>query len=195
MESKLSPVSAKAVLKKPKASGGFTLIELVVAMAFFTFMMAFLTIGILQIMRIYQAGVSTRRTQQAARVSMEEITREVRNASAIGVAQENRLCLEGARVVDFTRQNDNLIKTTGGGSCASITNPTQTVIVDGAQNTQFREFTLSAINNANSVAASVKITLAVTTGAGAGEAFCNPGPGSQFCSTTRYTNVVSLRGE
>src|SRR3989344_4757236 len=56
---------------------GFTLIELIMAMALFTFMMAIFSLGFIQIMKIYQSGVSSRRTQTAARLTMEDISREV----------------------------------------------------------------------------------------------------------------------
>src|SRR5579859_2625197 len=77
---------------------GFTLVELIVAMAFFSFMMAIISIGFIQITHIYQAGVSSRRTQEAGRSIMEDIAREVRSASAIDSSSGiGVLCLTGGQ--------------------------------------------------------------------------------------------------
>src|SRR5688500_10704829 len=99
-------------MKLFRKSSGFTLVELIVALAFFSFMLLIVSAGFLQIGRIYQSGVSLRRTQQAARSVTTEIAREVRGASSISsVSGVDRLCLErGSNVVDFVRSEYRLLK-------------------------------------------------------------------------------------
>ena len=180
-------------------NAGFTLVELVMALAFFSFMMAILSIGVLQIMEIYQAGVSSRRTQQAARVAMEDITREVRAASRVEVDGPDHLCLEGARPVDYQRINDELIKKVGGANCNDLSAATTTTLIGTSEannNLKLRQFDTNLIVS-GSDDSSVDISLLVTTGADellSGDG-CIPGEtGSQYCATTQFSSTVSLRG-
>ncbi len=194
---------------------GFTLIELLVAMTFFSFMMLLVSVGVIQVMRLYQADIATKRTQNAARVAMEDITREVRDASTIGQAVDRVLCLEGAKtvrydLVDIVSDGRLSLRKTTGGSCIAPEPPdddNSLIIIDATKkNIQAREFlntpTYIDSNGNGAVDAgettSVRISLIVTTGNPdlfeVDGKICNPGPGSQFCSTTNYTNVVSLRG-
>ncbi|MBI3983800.1 type II secretion system protein [Candidatus Microgenomates bacterium] len=180
-------------MRSLRAEHGFTLVELIVAMAFFGFMLALLSVGVLQIMRMYQSNLSSRRTQQAARLAVEEITREVRSASTAETS--NFLCLEGqTRVVLAMGGNNSLVKKSNASDCSDISGAQN--IIDGSDSIQLREFTYTAIQAVGTVGASIQFTLVVTTGDDAllSGSDCSAGPGSQYCSSTTYTNVVSLRG-
>ncbi|TAK89020.1 prepilin-type N-terminal cleavage/methylation domain-containing protein [Patescibacteria group bacterium] len=72
----------KAQLKK---QGGFTFIELIIAMALFSFVLVIISGTILQLYKIYQATVGIRNTQQTARLVVEELARESRGAAALTV--------------------------------------------------------------------------------------------------------------
>lgn len=183
-----------------KRQKGFTLVELIMALAFFSFMMAILSIGVVQIMRIYQAGVSQRRTQQAARVAMEDITREVRATTRIMVATNGRLCLDGAAKIDYQLVGGELLKRTGFTDCNNAnTSPTKLIETSpGNNNLVVRVFNNFAVTNpSNGQNTSVDVNLLVTTGADDllnGNA-CIPGvTGSQYCATTQFSNTISLRG-
>lgn len=178
---------------------GFTLVELIIAMAIFSLLLLLITSGIVQIMRIYQSGVASRRTQAAARLTMETITRDVRS-SLNAVAAANSICLEGGETVRYVYDsvNNSLLRQTLNGACAGGTSTAATAIIDGSgdSNTQLRQFDNVIITDGDGNPASVQITLLVTTGADdlfSGTA-CLPGQGSQFCSSTQFTNAVSLRG-
>ena len=189
-----------------KNQEGFTLIELLVAMTFFSFMMLLVSVGVIQVMRLYQADIATKRTQNAARIAMEDITREIRDASTIGQAADRVLCMEGAQTVRYDLFDSggdrwSLRKTTGG-SCGAPAPPTASnslIIIDATTgNIQAREFLTAPIASGGQTT-SARISLTVTTGdpdlfTDASGRICGPGTGSQFCSTTNYTNVVSLRG-
>ena len=153
-------------------------------------------------MKIYQAGVSSRRTQQAARIVMEDITREVRTANEIAIndpPNPEKLCLESQRSVLYQRDNQrNLLKTVGTGNCPNIDGAPLKLIDSQGGAVELGELNVDFIEDESGEYVSVKVTLTVTTGAADlldedGQA-CKPGvSGSQFCSTTSYTNVISLR--
>lgn len=66
-----------------KNQRGFTFVELLVAMALFSFVMLALSISILQLFNIYQSTIGVRNTQQAARLAAEELTRASRGAGRV----------------------------------------------------------------------------------------------------------------
>ncbi len=65
------------------SSAGFTLIELVIAMAIAAVVLFGLAMVVLQLFKIYQAGIQIRATQQSARVALETISRAARNSASI----------------------------------------------------------------------------------------------------------------
>lgn len=62
---------------------GFTLTELLIAMALFSFVMLAISMSILQLFNIYQSTVGVRNTQQAGRLAAEELTRASRGAGFV----------------------------------------------------------------------------------------------------------------
>ena len=68
---------------------GFSLIELLVAMALFSFLLLIVSSGFIGVVRTYQAGVSQRLVQQNSRLIIDDITRTVRIAQKVQVAPGN----------------------------------------------------------------------------------------------------------
>jgi prepilin-type N-terminal cleavage/methylation domain-containing protein len=62
------------------SSSGFTFVELIIAMAISSLTFLVLTIGILHLFHIYQAGLGIRATQDGARAAATEISRDTRDA-------------------------------------------------------------------------------------------------------------------
>ncbi len=77
---------------KLRSQKGYTLVEVLLAMAIFTFVMLVILGSLNGLYRIYRASVGIRDTQQQARLITEEITRATRNASYV-VAGTNSICL------------------------------------------------------------------------------------------------------
>lgn len=190
---------------------GFTLVELLLAMALFSFMLSILSLGFLQIGRIYQSGVASRSTQQTSRAIMEDISREVRGASTILVpvdsSTDNELCLQtNSQIVRYQRTtDDSLVKAVYSGDCSGNipAGATKTVLVDptSANNRGLRaqRFVTKPIKDAANANASVEINLIVSTSQENdllnANGSCKEGvTGSQFCSSTSLTNTVSIRG-
>lgn len=190
---------------------GFTLVELMLAMALLSFVLAIVSVGFLQIGKIYQSGVASRNTQQVSRRIMEDIAREVRSATAIIVpvntSTDNELCLEAnSSFVRYQRTTDGTFKKAiySGGDCTSAIpgGATVTLLIDPSLNNNHglkaRKFTTKPIKDASNASGSVEVNLVVTTGADDlvnSDNTCKPGDaGSQFCATTSLTNTISIRG-
>ena len=75
---------------------GFTITEMMVAMAFLTFMLIFLMTAIVQVVRIYNKGLSIRQINQAGRQFAEDFTRTARYGSTPTYnATLKRICVNG----------------------------------------------------------------------------------------------------
>lgn len=193
------------ISRRQDLGAGFTLVELLVAMAFFSFMLLIISVGVIQVARIYQSGVAARRTQSAARAVVEDVTREVRDARRLAVVTNDRLCLEGETTVDYQRTGDQqllkrILRTP---FCPAAVSGDQVLdsqaLVDGdPANVQLRQFSLRAITSGSrDTTGSVEMTIVIATGAPdllqGGQ--CIPGvSGSQFCSTTQLVSTATLRG-
>lgn len=174
------------------------MVELIMAMAFFSFMMVILSIGVIQVMRIYQNNLSTRRTQQAARTIVEDVAREVRGAARIPVANiaTQRLCLEGAQTVEYERSGTQLLKKVLQGSCSNSAVQTSQVLA-GSADIQVRQFDpIQITGNEAGSAGSVQFTITITTGTDdlLDNNTCQPESGAEYCSATTYVSTVSMRG-
>lgn len=64
---------------------GFTLVELVVALAIFSFMMLILTSGVLALFRIYEAGINIRIVQKNVRLATQSFGADVHTARGFQV--------------------------------------------------------------------------------------------------------------
>ena len=90
------------MIVRPK-NKGFTLIELMFAMAFVAFLMIFIVSSVVQIMRIYNKGLAIRDINQSGRQLNEDMTRSLRYANSLQfsangetIASTNqRICANG----------------------------------------------------------------------------------------------------
>lgn len=64
---------------------GYTLVELILAMAIFSFVAVIMSVGLIRLYKIYQSGVQIRNTQQAARFIAEKVSRDVRDRQLVVV--------------------------------------------------------------------------------------------------------------
>lgn len=70
-------------LKFRRDSGGFTIIELLIATVIFSLLMTVILVSAFQIGRIYYKGISVSSTNEAARTSIDDISNDVRFGSNI----------------------------------------------------------------------------------------------------------------
>jgi prepilin-type N-terminal cleavage/methylation domain-containing protein len=73
------------ILRTPDQTG-FTLVELLLAMAIFSFMLLIMSAGVIRLIHFYQATLDVRATQQAAREVSDDLTEAARQSSLITVS-------------------------------------------------------------------------------------------------------------
>src|SRR5688572_27160282 len=83
---------------------GFTLVELMIALAFTAFILIFATTAVIQVMQTYNKGVAIKQINQAGRTTLEEMVRYLRTADPgvvdVGVAaSQHRACFGGVSYV------------------------------------------------------------------------------------------------
>lgn len=92
-------------MSKPlRRSHGFTLVELVIAMAVFSMMLVIIVTGMINIVRMHNEALASNLAQDNARGAIDELVRSIRNSSGVdwantdnsGVNGTTRLCLKAA---------------------------------------------------------------------------------------------------
>lgn len=92
---------------KKRASQGFTLTELMIAMAFLAFVLIFIVTAMVQYMGTYNKGLVYKEINQAGRTIFEDVTRSIRTSSAnVRYMDEGRLCVGGQTYV-WNTENPN----------------------------------------------------------------------------------------
>ena len=195
---------------------GFTLIELLMAMAVFSFMLMLVSAGFIQIVRIYQAGIASRTTQQNARLVLDAIGKDIRVSasavsapSAIQSSQYDLLCLaKGSQTLQYAVDTStgnlkvNTVTNPVAGACPAPVNFTgwRTLNDAGVIVEQFKATTTPPVQPGLGTAM-VTLTLASRNNLNALDATsnppmtrCLPGAGSQFCAVTTLSSGATLRG-
>ncbi len=187
---------------------GFTMIELLMAMAVFSFMMLIVTTGFIQVVRIHQAGISSRATQQNARIVMDGVSKDIRESGAAtvgnGGAAKTWLCLSrGSTTLEYAVDGSGNLRAGSvsnppAGTCPSpaITSSWRTL---NDSSTQVTQFAASATTPVSPGLGTVLLTLTIvsrndTSDLDATQTHCQPGAGSQFCAVTTLVSTASLRG-
>lgn len=68
---------------KMNEQAGFTLVELVISMAIFSFLLLIIVVGFLNIAQLHDEALATDQSQNSARSAMDELVQGVRNASSV----------------------------------------------------------------------------------------------------------------
>ena len=107
-----------------RVNPGFTLVELMLALAFVGFVMIFAITTVIQVMSTYNKGLALKEINQSARAATEDMARIIRGTSSIAVVtspltdvtgSKARVCFGGVSYVwNFTNQTAN--KYTDGGT-------------------------------------------------------------------------------
>lgn len=87
-----------------KQQQGFTLIELMIALAFVAFILIFSTTAVIQVMQTYNKGLAIKQINQAGRTTMEDMSRYLRTADpgvvdVSLVSSQHRACFGGVSYV------------------------------------------------------------------------------------------------
>lgn len=193
---------------------GFTLVELIIAMAVFSFMLTIIMVGFLGVVRTHESGVVQRNTQQNARLALDQLTKAVQQSATAthsvvttSPSEVDKLCLTSGgqnvvlevvpHVVSSTLTVDTLtLGTIPAGPCVSATTYSR-LTDDSVTVTQFKT---SQLPPQNTSLGTVGVTLSVASAYGTADldsvthTSCNPGPGSQFCAVTTMQAMAVLKG-
>ncbi len=85
----------EARLNSVPGSGGFTILELMIAMSVFATVLLVCTVGILQIGRSYSKGITSSRTQEAARAVLDEISEAIQFGAGLPADLANNGAADG----------------------------------------------------------------------------------------------------
>ena len=186
---------------------GFTLIELLLSMAFFSFILLFVTTGFIIVNRSYNKGLTVKLVQDEARRVVEDLSRDIRVTSVEGVAVDSSvscLALGDNRYywsvpIDSSDSDSptRLIKERGA-TCAdafSLVNPGGEDLLNDRVGVQFMEVTplpgATGTFSINLVLSTSSTDLVENPRSSAAQ--CTTGSGNQYCDVVQMTTVVSSR--
>jgi prepilin-type N-terminal cleavage/methylation domain-containing protein len=202
------------------SDGGFSLIELLVAMSVFSFMLIIISVGFIGIIKINQSTNASRLTQQSARLIIDTVEKQLRASSQVVITSQNstlsRICLfNDSQYTEYgVDSNGNLRQgalASLGATCPPIptapgvlatwsTLNTNNVASGATDGVKVRRFLATATAGPGTDGGLVTVELSMT-GQGVNDADlnatgtgCLPKAGSQFCSVTTLMTTAVLRG-
>jgi len=192
---------------------GFTLVELLLATAFFSFILLFVLVGFMQVTRSYNKGIITKRVHESTRLIVEDISRSISTATSKSASANpihiidspiHALCVGGTRyqwTVGYRSNTDKqpgfrVVKDSKQCNVAFTASDDTTEMLDDRLTVQ--DITLGQpVGGGVSNAYIVRVTVSVndkTLVTGSGESTsCNIADGDQFCDVATLTTVVTLR--
>jgi prepilin-type N-terminal cleavage/methylation domain-containing protein len=192
-----------------KSQIGFTLIELILAMAIFTLGLLVIVFGVISLIKVYQNGVITRNTQFAIRSSFSRIDQATQTASGflVGTTGDPNyyyICARGAGKAYYVNPADfRLMEADWSGnnlaSCGSGTSNDHPITATNVKVIQLVGQTgpLAGEARCGGMFCDVRVTIRVTgtnssvTGAG----YCDPNlPLFQLCTVTAASTTLNSRG-
>lgn len=203
-----------------RKQSGFTIIELLLATTFFSFILIMVTAGFVQINRSYTRGTIVRGMQNNGRVLFEDISRNIRESSPgsmqtvvnAGSPATYRLCLNGVRY--GWDQFNGSTRTTSLGSGPNVpsllkiydsANCNGTIPTSGAQAATSPLGTNIIVQHLSAEfitpdKRSVRLLMVISSptaelvpGSEGKDARCRPERNSQYCDVVRFESVISLR--
>jgi len=216
-EARISNAPTKPELRTPDSklpAAGFTLIELMLAMAFLSFMLIFIVLALIQYMATYNKGVVYKEINQAGRTIFEDVTRSLRVSSAnVRSMDEGRLCVGGQAYVWNTAATDNRYADTTavisgiirvpdstGSLCSSdltelIDVPQEGETVIAGSDIAVQTFTGREADDGGLYYLNLKLS---TSGSNApinfeGDIQCPPGRDGQYCALAEFETHVAAR--
>lgn len=176
---------------------GFTLVELLLAMAFFSFILLFITTGFLVVNRAYNQGLTAKLVQDETRKTMELLSREIRQSSFV-VVEGNCVELNGSVYhwtlhIDGDSNKPMRLVHVDSGSCSAISPTAGNDLLHERVGVQSMSITPTFGG-----AYSLKIVMSTSAEdllTGSGESTtCKVDSGAQYCDVVEMTTIVSPRG-
>jgi len=195
---------------------GFTLIELMLALAFTAFILIFATTAVIQVMQTYNKGLAVKQINQAGRATLEEISRNLRTAdpTAVKVVSTNRrLCVDGVSYVwnlwnttapnkydDGTPLTFARVSDASGAMCApdalgNYLPPPKAQSVDILQSNVWVMAITATTPSVDAPLVDLSVSLAVANDPAISGGQCSiGGTNGQFCATSNFNTTVMTGG-
>ena len=198
---------------------GFTLIELMIALAFVAFILIFATTAVIQVMQTYNKGVAVKQINQAGRTTLETLSRNLREADpgvvdVSLVGSQRRLCTgsisyvwnlyntssavanryDDGQILTFVRVNDasKSMCTLVSGAYPS---PTRAQSVDILQSNVWVMAVSATDPSVDAPLVDVSVSLAVANDPAITAGQCTQGGTvGQFCATSTFSTTVMTGG-
>jgi prepilin-type N-terminal cleavage/methylation domain-containing protein len=182
--------------KKTAKQAGFTLVEIMLAMAIFTFMLLVVSLAYINIARLYSASTAARNVQQNNRFAMEQMSRVARTANKVTLSNPDSqgsltsICFGTS---DLFYVVNGELRQAKVASCSATPTVYQTLSSPG--------LSVARMEADTSVTGTVTLRLWMTSRvdlldtADPGKLACKSGAGSEFCAINKLVTTVELRGE
>lgn len=191
--------------KQNTKQAGFTLVEISLAMAIFSFMLLVVSMAYINIGRLYSASTAARNVQQNNRFAMEQITRVARTSTTVDTTARS-ICFNPTQTVfylrsvsgDANRNELHQATITGAGNCGTFNPAAPTNLMNDVTLTSAGSFA-AQIATDTGVDGTLTLTMWMvgrtdllnTVGS---DLRCRQTSGSEFCAVNRLTTTVELRG-
>lgn len=195
-------------MKKPvNKQAGFTLVEISLAMAIFTFMLLVVAMAYINIARLYNASTAARNVQQNNRFAMEQISRVARTAKSMEVSTSDST--GGLRSICFASTNGselfylhsldandiqkNELRQASVTSCS--TPPSSFKTLSSASSNAARLQASTAPSGTVTISLWMVSKTDLLDSVSGSNLQCKSGVGAEFCAINKLTTTVELRGE
>jgi len=175
---------------------GFTLVEIMLAMAIFTFMLLVVSMAYINIARLYNASTAARNVQQNNRFAMEQISRVARSSKNVELSTVDSkgglsfICFN--RATKFYIDNGALRQATVTGCNDAAKQDDQTLTSPGVSVARIEADTSVTGTITVRLWMASRVDLLDTTDPG--KLACKTGAGSEFCAINKLETTVELRG-
>ncbi|MGH7196153.1 MAG: PilW family protein [Candidatus Saccharimonadales bacterium] len=200
---------------------GFTLVELLLALAFVAFVLIFAITATIQVMRTYNKGLAVKEINQTARATVEDMVRIGRSTSPsvlnTSTINDGRVCFGGVSYVwNFTDRATNVyaddgrvvfarVNDAGGTMCNNQSGSYPKVDRDDATELLTGRVWVHDVDVSLSAGNLIDISLQLSTADDPGSPALEPDPiqgvvckadtSGQFCAVARFSTTVAIRGE
>lgn len=177
---------------------GFTLVELLVAMSVFSFLLVIVVVGFVNVVRMHNQAVASNMAQDNARTAMNELVRAVRDSAgvvSVTGGPTGTLCLEsltGQQRIYYVQTNVLM----RADNCTTRTNP-QSITSSAVRVSNFDPVIGSSgptvVKPVVQLAVTVGSNNGTTTGVGASLACGNSNADRTFCGVVTLTSAAVPR--
>jgi prepilin-type N-terminal cleavage/methylation domain-containing protein len=184
---------------------GFTLVELVVAMAVFSMMLLIVVVGFMNIVRLHNAALASNMAQDNARAAMDDMVRAVRDSSGTStpptLGPNGTLCLKyttGPMQYYYTRVVAGVRSLYKSDGCGTIPGANERALTNSYVNVNYFQAQVTS-SGATIVKPEIQMTLLVgssngtTTNTGLATVCNNNNADRAFCSVVKLTSGATPR--